>query len=136
MIQIEVPASSYSTNLDNDVIFVVGRIVRWWSMIEFTIDSSIRDLLSRPDIRYGDTALVLPFKQRLALLKDLLSEIVKNPEQLAKLKAIVDRIASLQNYRDLIVHGMMVRDPKRPQTHIYLSRVRWSWPTKVRRTFL
>jgi hypothetical protein len=65
-----------------------------------------------------------------------LAEVVSDADEMAKLKAIIHRLSSLQNYRDFVVHGLMVDDSKRPQTHVYMSRIRWSWPTKVRRTFL
>lgn len=128
--------SGFATNLDDDVMLIVGRLVRWWSMVEFTVDSSIRDLLNRQDTRNFDTALIIPFKQRLRLLKDLLAQIVANRDDLAKLDAIINRIASLQNYRDFVVHGMMVRDANRPETHVYMSRIRWRWPKEVRRTYI
>jgi len=136
LVEIQVPVSPATTNLDDDVIHVVGRIVRWWSMIEFTVDSSIRDLLNRPDTRNMDTALIISFKDRLQLLKELLNETIADSGETAKLAEIINRIASLQNYRNFVVHGMMIRDSKRPDTHVYMSRIRWSVPTKVRRTYL
>jgi hypothetical protein len=75
-------------------------------------------------------------KQRFDLLTELLAEVVKSPDDMDKLRAIIHRLSGLQNYRDFVVHGMMVTDSKRPTTHVYLSRIRWSWPTRVRRTFL
>jgi hypothetical protein len=134
-IQIQVPAPQTATNLE-DVMYLVGRIVRWWSMTEFTVDSSIRDLLNRPDTRTVDTALIMSFKQRTQLLTDLLGEVVRDPGALAALRAIINRVRGLQTYRDFVVHGMMVRCARRPTTHIYLSRVRWSYPTQVRKTFI
>lgn len=135
-IHIEIPVPQVATNLDEDVMYVVGRIVRWWSMTEFTIDSSIRDLLNRPDTRTIDTALIMTFKHRLQLLAGLLGEVVHDPTTLAKLHAIIARVRGLKPYRDFVVHGMMVRCSRRPTTHIYLSRVRWSHPTKVRKAFI
>jgi hypothetical protein len=120
-IQIQVPISPAGTNLGDDVMHVVGRIVRWWSMIEFTVDSSIRDLLNRPDTRNLETALVQPLKQRFDLLSGLLAEIVGDPVEMAKLNSTINRLRSLQNYRDLVVHGMMITDAKRPDTHVYIS---------------
>lgn len=114
----------------------VGRIVRWWSMVEFAVDSSIRDLLNRPDTRNLTTALKIPMKQRFDLLRDLLADVVANPDDMAQLNEMINRLRSLQNYRDFVVHGMMITDSRRPDTHVYMSRVRWSWPTKVRRTYL
>jgi hypothetical protein len=133
---IQVPFFSSGGSLSDDVIYTVGRIVRCWSAIEFTVDSSIRDLLNRPDTRNLNTALVLPFRQRTDLLKKLLAEVVQDAASLAKLNSIIDQITSLQNYRDFVVHGNMVDDAKRPTTHVYLSRSRWSNPITVRRTFL
>jgi hypothetical protein len=136
LVPIQVPISPAGTNLGDDVIHIVGRIVRWWSMIEFTVDSSIRDLLDRPDTSNMDTTLIMSFKHRLRLLKDLLRETVPDQEALAKLTTIINRIASLQSYRDFVVHGMLVTDSGRPETHVYMSRIRWSSPRKVQRTFV
>ena len=111
-------------------------LVRLWSTNEFTVDSSIRALMLRTDTSTIDTSLIMPFKQRIRLLKRLLSEAIADEATLGKLYAILDRIGGLQHYRDFFVHGLMVRDSNRPETHIYVSRIHWSNPPRVTRTHI
>ena len=101
------PLFSSSHSQSEEVIYVVGRIVRAWSGIEFTVDSSIRDLLSRPDTRDMDTALVLPFRARTELLEQLLAEAIDdastvtnlhNPHQSNKEPAKLQRYCGARHY--------------------------------------
>jgi hypothetical protein len=123
-------------NLDEAAYYTVGRIIRWWALVENSIDSSIRDLLSRPDTTKIDTSLIMSFKQRRQLLKDLLSEIVVDKNVLLGVFHLLDQIGSVQLYRDLVAHGLMINDSRRPDTHYYLSRTRWSSPPVVRRSYI
>ena len=123
-------------NLDDDAIFLIGLIVRWWAHAEFTVDSSIRDLLNRPDTRDLDTSLILPFPQRIKLLKDLCAKVVHEPETLNALNKAIIRVGAHQNIRDLLTHGFIVPDSKRPETHLYASRLWWSQPIKRHQQYL
>lgn len=123
-------------NLDDDAIFLIGLIVRWWANAEFTVDSSIRDLLNRPDTRDLDTSLILPFRQRINLLKELCTEVVHEPETLDALNTAILRVGAHQNIRDLLTHGFIVPDTKRPDTHLYASRLRWFQPIKRHQQYL
>ncbi len=125
-----------TTNLDDDAIFLIGLIVRWWAHAEFTVDSSIRDLLNRPDTRNLDTSLILPFPQRTKLLKSLCAEVVHDPETLSTLNNAIIRVGAYQHIRDLLTHGFIVPDSKRPETHLYASQLRWSQPIKRHQQYL
>jgi hypothetical protein len=103
------PLFSSSHSQSEEVIYVVGRIVRAWSGIEFTVDSSIQELLSRPDTRDMDTALVLPFRARTELLEQLLAEAIDDASTVTNLHNLINQIKSLQNYRDIVVHGIVTR---------------------------
>jgi len=127
---------SATSNLDDDAIFLIGLIVRWWANTEFTVDSSIRDLLNRPDTRDCDTSLILPFPQRTKLLKGLCAEVVHEPETLSALNSAIIKVGSHQHIRDLLTHGFIVPDSKRPDTHLYASRLRWSQPIKRHQQYL
>ncbi len=121
---------SVSVSLDDDAIFIVGLIGRWWANIEFTVDSSVRDLLNRPDTPQKDTSLKIPFKQRLALLRQLCEMVAKTPETAAALDLAILRVGRHQQVRDLLMHGFVTQDVKRPATHLYVSRITWSSPLK------
>lgn len=127
---------SASMSLDDDAIFIIGLISRWWAHIEFTVDSSLRDLLNRPDIRDMDTSLKLPFKQRLALLRELCSTVAKEPETARALDNAILRVGAHQHIRDLLVHGFVVQDGNRPTTHLYVSRIIWSEPVKRQKRYI
>jgi hypothetical protein len=66
-------------------------------------------LLSRPDTRDMDTALVLPFRARTELLEQLLAEAIDDASTVTNLHNLINQIKSLQNYRDIVVHGIMTR---------------------------
>ncbi len=123
-------------NLDDDAIFLIGLIVRWWANAEFTVDSSIRDLLNRPDTLDLDTSLVLPFRRRINLLKELCTEVVHEPKTLAAIGRAILRVGTHQHIRDLLTHGFVVPDTRRPATHLYASKLRWSQPVKRHQQYL
>ena len=123
-------------DLDDQAIFMIGLIVRWWAMVDFTIDSSIRDLLNRPDTRHLDTSLKLPFKQRLELLKGLCAQVTHDHETLEKINVVIKRVGSHQYIRDVLTHGFVVRDTNRPDTHLYVSRLTWSWPIRRQQHYI
>ena len=133
---IEVPATSWGTNLDDHVFYTIGRIIRCWANIEFTIDTSISDLISRPDTPDIPRSLLRPFTQRKDLLKQLLVYTVSDQNILKKLHTLVDRIAGMQHFRDFAAHGMLITDSRRPDTHLYMSRIIWSDPPRTTRTYL
>lgn len=121
---------SVFSNLDDDAIFMIGLIVRWWAMVEFTVESSIYDLLNRPDTSAIDAASARHFKQRLALLRSLCAEVVRDPMTMNAIDSAIRRVGRHQSLRNLLTHGFVVPDSKRPTTHLYVSRLRWSQPIK------
>lgn len=119
-----------STNIDDELHLIIGKTVRWWSMIEFTIDSSIRDFLSRPETGDVDTALKVPLPKRIRLLEQLFDQVVGDTELRNEFDELITHVKRRQHMRDLLVHGFMTIDSKRPETHVYLSRVHWEAPPR------
>jgi hypothetical protein len=127
---------SATMSLDDDAIFIIGLISRWWAHIEFTVDSSLRDLINRPDTPNADTSLRLPFKQRLGMLRQLCALLAKDPATATAIDKAILRVGAHQHLRDLLVHGFVVQDSKRPQTHLYVSRITWSQPVRRQVRFI
>jgi hypothetical protein len=123
-------------SLDDDAVALVGFIVRWWAFVEFTVDSSIHDLLNRPDTRDLATQLVLPFPKRLKLLRQLCEEVVSKPETLKAIKDTIAYVGSHQSIRNALTHALVIPDPKRPKTHLYICRMIWSQPIRRQPRFM
>ena len=119
-----------STAIDDELHLIIGKTVRWWSMIEFTIDSSIRDFLNRPDTENLNTALKIPLPKRIELLLRLYAQVVTDQGLRQDFSNLINHVKPRQHMRELLVHGFMTIDSKRPQTHVYLSRIHWENPTR------
>ncbi len=122
--------SQSSTSIDDELHLIIGKTVRWWSMIEFTVDSSVRDFLNRPDTENLNTSLKIPLPKRIELLCRLYEQVVTDPDLRQDFTNLIDRVKRRQHMRDLLVHGFMAIDASRPTTHVYLSRIHWENPTR------
>jgi len=97
-----------STGIDDELHLIIGKTIRWWSMIEFTIDSSIRDFLSRSDTENIDTSLKISLPNRVKLFKRLFNQAVNDPESRETFISVMDQITGRQHIRELLVHGFLV----------------------------
>ena len=117
-----------STNIDDELHLIIGKTVRWWSMIEHTIDSSIRDFLGRPDTSNHNTSLKISLPNRIELLQRLFEEAIADTADRQSFADLIEHVKRRQHMRELLVHGFMTIDSRRPDTHVYLSRIHWCDP--------
>ena len=89
--------------------------------------STTRQALDRPNAPDLDTALIWPFRKRVALLVDLAIPHIKDEDDRQGLEELAGDVKRLQSLRDLIVHGSVRGSAtERHGTITYeFRRIRW-----------
>lgn len=120
----------WGSNLKQEVVVLLGQIIRSWAMIGFTIDSSIRSIIDNRVNRQIDTSLIEPFNKRIDLLSGLCEEVCANEAHVKFVHGMLQKIKSEQKLRNMLVHARVMDDTKRPQTHVHISSCRWTRPPR------
>lgn len=119
--------------LPDDLLQAIGHVTALWAQLEYIIDSTIRQVLDRPNAPKTDTALILSFKKRINLLTTIAVPLLKDAKDREHLLALSTEVARLQHRRDLIVHGAVggsehLRGYQLAYTFI---RIRWDRPIRI-----
>jgi hypothetical protein len=121
-----------NVNLPDDLLHAIGHVTALWAQLEFIIDWTIRQALDRPPTSDIDTALIVPFRKRAALLASLAKPHLT--DQRLDFIEFTKTVVRLQHERDLIVHGAMggsSRPDKDGTTVFTFRRIRWDRPIRL-----
>lgn len=98
-------ATISNVGLPRDLLCDIGHVTALWARLEYIIDSATRQALDHSGAPELDTALILPFRKRVALLVDFAQPLISHEQDRHHLKELAKNITRLQRLRDLIVHG-------------------------------
>lgn len=133
MLDLPYPGTS-NVHLPADLLRAIGHVTALWAQLERLIDSTIRQMLDHPAAPEIDTALIMPFRKRLALLAELANRMaVDDHDYHTTAKGVTAEVAQLQRSRDLIVHGVVSNsETSRDGVKVYwFQRLRWDRPVRV-----
>jgi hypothetical protein len=125
-----------NVHLPEDVIRAIGHVTALWAQLGRIIDSTLRQILDLPGAPEIDTALILPFRKRLALLNDAGSRVFSEAGKDGWLKTLTKvgaEASELQRSRDIIAHGVVagVETTRDGERAFAFQRIRWDRPVRV-----
>jgi hypothetical protein len=133
------PSRITNVGLPRDLLCALGHVTALWAQLEYIVDSATRQALDRPGAPETDTALILPFRKRVALLIDLALPLLECESDRYHLKELAKSVTRLQRLRDLVVHGSVSHSGFELGGTIKYAfrRIRWDRPVRLleRRSF-